>query len=261
MKWFFATVTGLLILLVLIIANAPSSLIPSALAQMKSRGLMPLNMPIIILSNTDGTVWDGQATDVIVEIDGAQLQMGIVSWQLSPLSLLQQKPAIKVSSNAPEQNLQATITMNEEGYVSVDDLEGRLAISVLEPWIPMFLSGDIAFVIDHVRFKQRQLLALDGVLNLEYVDWIGGDYDMPLGSYMAQMSLQKSNNVVVSIDDFGASLGIDGLLSVNTENRSYQFKATLEPREDLASEVAESLIWLGKRDENGDVFVDRRGRF
>ena len=260
MKWFFGAVLVVLVLLVLAIANAPASLIPLALSEAQSRGMMQPGAPVVILSNTSGTVWKGQAMDAVIEIDDAKLELGVVSWQLSAMSLLQKKPVITISSMAPGQNIQTSITITEQGEITVDDLEGRLPISVLEPWLPMLVKGEMAFVIDHIRFNARQLLALDGVLNLEYVDWIGGEYDMPLGSYMAQISLQE-NNIIVLINDFSANLGIDGLLSVNAGNGAYQFTATLDPREDLAPEVAETIVWLGKRSSNGDVVINKRGRF
>jgi hypothetical protein len=97
------------------------------------------------------------------------------------------------------------------------------------------------------------------VVNLEYVDWLMGDYAMPLGSYMAQIYLEQQD-VQVKINDYGASLGVDGLLTINPAG-SYRFNATLMPRDGLAPEVTQSIAYLGRRQADGSVLVTQAGRF
>jgi hypothetical protein len=103
-------------------------------------------------------------------------------------------------------------------------------------------------------------MAIDGVLNLEYVDWLGGDFPMPLGSYLAQITL-RDDKVQVQINDFSASLGLDGQLAVTPTTGHYTFNARLQPQPDLAPQVVESIKWLGKLQANGDVLINQRGRF
>ena len=259
MKWLFATLAVLLLLLAAAVYRAPASLVPMALQEIEARGLLQQGAPQLRLPTTSGTVWRGAAENAQLLIDGSLLELGTLSWQLNPMSLLDKKPALQISSDAGTHKIQAHITATEQGEVTVTAMEGRLPIALLEPWFPMLVKGDIAFVVDHVIFNPQQLLALDGVLNFEYVDWLGGDYDMPLGSYMAQLSLNDQNDVHIQLNDYGATLGIDGYLSISPVG-NYHFHANLEPRDGLAPEVAQSVSWFGKKNADGIILVNRRGR-
>ena len=259
MKWFAATIVILLLLLALAVYRAPASLVPLALQEIETRGLLQQGFPKLTLSTTSGTVWQGQAAGAQLLIDGVVLELGQLNWQLSPLSLLDKKPALHIASDASTHKIQAHVSATEHGEVTVKAMEGHLPISLLEPWFPMLVKGDIAFVVDHVIFNPQQVLALDGVLNFEYVDWLGGEYDMPLGSYLAQLSLDEKNDIHIQLNDYGATLGIEGFLSISPAG-TYHFNASLQPRDGLAPEVAQSITWFGKRNAQGDVLVNRRGR-
>ncbi len=260
MKAFFIVIVLILLAAVVAVANAPASLVPMTLKELEQRQLLAPNAPTLALAKLEGTVWQGQAKDAVLTINGEQVPLGVLSWQLEAMSLLDRKPVIHLTTNAPEHRLEATVIASESGDITVNNAEGRLPISLLEPWFPMLVKGNIAFVFDHIIMNPKQLLAIDGVLNLEYVDWLGGDYAMPLGSYMAQITLQN-NLVHVDINDFSASLGMVGLLTLNPANGAYQFDATLQARPELAPEVTESIAWLGKRNRQGDIVLKNRGRF
>ncbi len=259
MKWFLAVIVGLVLLIVVSVVYAPASVVPTLLAELEQRQLLPPDAPRVKLLNTSGTVWNGQAAEAIVDVDGVPMELGQLSWQLSASSLLAGEPVIDVIVLGQKHNLKARVTVNQQGVIRADDIEGRLPISMLEPWLPMVVKGEMALVIDHWVFSQDELIALDGVINLEYVDWLGGEYDMPLGNYMGQVSV-KDKLVHIQLNDFSARLGIDGLLSI-APTGNYLFNATLQPREGLAPEVAETITWFGKRDANGDVLISKRGRF
>ncbi|ARN74847.1 type II secretion system protein N [Oceanicoccus sagamiensis] len=260
MKAILVAIVLLVLVGVVAIANAPASLVPMALAEAEKRQLLAPNAPAISLVNLEGTVWDGQANETVITVAGEPLHLGVLRWQLDPLSLLDSSPVIHVQTQASEHAVQATVIAKANGDIRINDIEGRMPISLLEPWLPMLVKGDISFVFDHITVNPKQLLAIDGVVNVEYVDWLGGDYAMPLGSYMAQISLQD-NNIHMDINDFSASLGMNGLLTVNPLSGAYQFDATLQARPGLAPEVAESIAWFGKRNNQGDIILKQRGRF
>lgn len=259
MKWFFAGFLTIIILLVVAVFNIPASVLPRLIAEFESRGLIAANAPKVMLTDMKGTIWDGHASKTVVTIDGVPVELGELNWQLDKLSLLHRNPRLDVTTHSEKITLLASLSAVESGEITIRGLEGRLPISVLEPWFPMLVTGDIAFVVDHVVFTQQQMLSLDGLLNLEYVDWVGADYNMPLGSYMAQLSLADNNDLLILINDFAATLGIKGTFRMNPRG-SYQFDAVLQARKDLAPEVAKAIGWLGKRNADGNVVIQRRGR-
>lgn len=259
MKKFLLFIFIICVLISIAVARAPASLIPHALSEIEARGLMQPEAPKIYLTDTSGTIWEGKAGNAVLELNGGKIDLGVMTWSLDFFSLLKREPVLQVLATAPEQRVTAKIKANEQGIVTVNDIEGRLPIDIFEPWVPMLVKGEMAFVLDHLVFTSQELLAIDGVLNLEYVDWLGGDFPMPLGSYMAEIS-KPQTDVLVVLNDFSATLGIDGQVSINPAG-VYQFNAMLEPREGLAPEVYESLRWFGKRQPNGDVLIKSRGKF
>lgn len=260
MKWFFATIFTLLLVLFLAIANAPASLVPLALEEVEARGLVPAGVPKFTLSQTSGSIWNGESAETTLLIDGVTLELGRFSWELGFMALLDKKLSLQIAIQTPEMQLQTLIMATEQGEVTLKNTEGRLPMSQFEPWFPMLVKGEIAFVLDHVVFNTRQLLALDGILNLEYVDWLGGEYDTPLGSYMAQISMSEKNDVLIQLNDFDATLGIDGLVTINPTG-AYDFQATLFPRSGLVPDVAQTINFFGRRDAQGNIEVRKRGVF
>ena len=263
MKKFFAILFGLVIVIVvvlaLLIAFAPARLVPQAIDEAEARNLLDPKAPQLILNNTSGTVWRGKAADAQLLIDGQSLPLGELNWRLHFWPLLQQRELVlDITTQADEHDLKANLRVNQQQLVTASGVEGKMPIKLLEPWVPLLVTGDIAFVLDHLVFSQQQLQAIDGIVNLEYIDWVAGDYNMPLGSYMAQVSLQQQA-VNIQLDDLSAELGINGLITIQP-NGSYVFDAMLQPRSGLAPEVADSLVWLGKRQPNGDIAVKSRGR-
>ena len=258
MKAFFITLMLVVVGAGLAIANAPASLIPLALDELEKRQLLAPNLPAIALTDLEGTVWQGQANQAVITIDGEAILLGVLSWEFEPLSLLDRTAVVHVKADAPEHHLQATVIASATDPITINNLEGRLPISLLEPWVPMLVKGDIVFVFDHI-IADQQLLAIDGLLNAESIVWLGGNYEMPLGSYMMQIFLQD-NQVHIDINDFNADLGMSGVLIINPVNGEYQLDAVLQARPELAPEVTASIAWFGKRNKQGDIVLKNRGR-
>ena len=259
MKWFFAILFTLLGLLLVGFFYIPATVVPRAIAEVESRGLLPPRSPRLTLEQVSGTLWDGRAEKTSVEIDGATIALGVLQWHLDKMSLWHRQPRLDLSTRSDKITLTGSVSARETGEILVENLEGHLPIAVLEPWFPQLVTGDIAFVVDHLLFTQQQLLSLDGLLNLEYVDWVGADNNMPLGSYIAKLGMAPNHDLLVDINDLAARLGIDGHFRLNNSG-NYRFDATLFPREGLAPEVAQSITWLGKIDRQGNVVIRQNGR-
>ncbi|MGK0500132.1 MAG: hypothetical protein ACJAYG_001778 [Oceanicoccus sp.] len=262
MKWLLsllALVILLLVIAVVALANAPASLVNTALVEADKRGLLQKGAPQLALSGLSGTVWEGQAEDAIVTINGSQIALGQLSWQLDAMTLLKKQLQLSLLAKTDDQQVQAQLHADQQGVIMLSAVEGYFPIKFLEPWLPLLVSGNVSFVIDQLKFQQQQLLAIDGVMNIEDVDWLGGDRTMLLGSYLAQIYFEQQQ-IKIELNDFSANLGLDGMMTINP-NGSYQFNAILQPRVSLAPEVAQSVAWLGRRQPNGDVLINTQGRF
>lgn len=258
MKWSAVVFIVLAVCLIIVIRYAPASLVPQLLVFAKQQRLIADDAPQLEFFELSGTLWKGRAEKAILLIGDNQIDLGQFFWELDESQLFDRKIALSINSSAPEQILRAEISFVQSGQIEVNNAEGHFPVSLMEPWIPLLIQGKLAFVIDHWIFTSRELIAVDGILNLEQADWLGGDKDMPLGSYMAQISMEQED-FRIQVNDFGAALGVNGLITVNPSS-DYHFKAILQPREGLAREVAESILWFGKKGLDGDILIDRRGR-
>lgn len=260
MRWLLVALITLVVIAVVGVLNIPAATVPTILRELETRGALPPDVPKLVLGNTEGTVWQGQANNATLIVNGVSVNLGVFSWQLDKLSLFSGAPQLQLSANSEQIKVNANLIVENPDRVSVHQLEGRLPITTLEPWMPMLVTGEIAFFIDDLEFSARRLQSLNGLVNLEYIDWVGADYNMPLGSYMAELSLLDHSQVSMVINDLQALLGITGTLSIDLSGR-YHFEAMLKPREGLAREVRQSIRWFGREDEAGNVLINNRGRF
>lgn len=260
MRWFAYGILLVVVMLVVGFFNIPASVVPMALEELKARQLLPADAPRLELGETRGTLWRGEATDSTVFIDGVALDLEKLNWTLDKWSLLTGLSVLDVSTTSEQLTASAHVTVDPQGHTTVEQLEGRMPVTTLEPWMPMLVAGDIAFFLQRFEFTPSQLLALNGIVNFEYIDWVGADYNMPLGSYLAELSLLQDQVVSVVISDLEALLGIAGTLTVDRSG-SYHFNALLQPRSGLAPEVNQSIRWFGRVDGAGNVAVNTRGHF
>lgn len=249
--WFVRSILVIVALIVIGVALAPASLVSMAAARWA---------PQIHMSEPTGTIWRGQSDQVMVTFNQAKLELGKLNWKLSPLSVLTINPSVDITIEAPAHQAQVRVSATRDQVVTVDKMEGEFPLSMLEPWVPLLVKGDLAFVVDHIVFTRKELLAIDGVFNLQQADWLGGDVDMPLGSYIAQVSLDDNKDIFIQINDFSATLGIDGHVTISPKG-TYHFQSVLQTRDGLAPEVAQSVSWFGKKNAQGDIVVDNTGRW
>lgn len=260
MRWFLLTVVAVIVILVVAFFRMPASVVGVLLTEAESRQLLPPDTPKVSLADFDGTLWRGRAGKSAVLIDGVRVDLGEVNWTLGKVSLLRGAPLVDFTTRSTEIHLKGTVSVDKNSRVAIRGVEGRAPVSVLEPWMPLLVTGDIAFFIDSAVFVANRPESLNGLINLEYIDWVGADYNMPLGSYMAEVSLIDHNRVSVVINDLQARLGLTGTLNIDLQGH-YQFQARLQPRPELAPEVATAIRWLGRDDGRGSVLINRRGRF
>ena len=255
-KWLVTTVL-LVAVIFIVAANLPASLLPRLIEHSRQQNILPQTFPPINFSALTGTLWQGQG-DVIVIIDDVAVDLDVVSWQLSALSLLSLQVHLTVLSQGDEHQLAGKVVAFPGGDVHITHAEGFFPMSELEPWVPMLVNGQIYFQFNKWQFTQQMLNQLEGVINLEYIDWVGGDYPLPLGNYVADVSVNQ-HDIRITLSDSEALLGVDGLITV-APNGDYRFNATLYPRSGLAPEVSETIVFLGKRSADGSVIINQRGR-
>lgn len=214
--------------------------------------------PQLQLSALQGSLWRGEAVGLL-RIGEVPLPLGRLQWSLQPWSLLALRPSARVATQATDWEAQLQLQYRLDGSLRVEDLIGEFALSVLEPWAPLLLDGKVLFQFPQLVLDNGALSALEGRAAVQRLVWLGGDRPMPLGDYRAEIAHQQQQ-LSLQLHDEQARLAVDGQLLLGLSG-SYRFNARLTARADLAPEVATSIGWFGKKNAQGQIVIDRSGRW
>ena len=247
-RWFWLSSLFLSSLLILAVIYAPAQL---------WQLLGQRYFPQLQLHELNGTLWKGYAERASWQIGDAALPLGKVYWHVNPETLLAE-PEVHIRTEAQSHRFYGVVKPTADS-VKVENGKGRFPLSLLEAWIPMLVSAEVELSLERIDYQNGQLTHLAGDLSADQVVWEVGDYRMPLGTYYADAVLH-GDEVVMLIEDLDAYLGADAELRLS-QHGDYRFKGTLEPRELLAPEIAVTLGWLGKRDDQGQIMINRIGRW
>lgn len=254
-SWLIGVVVALIVFIGFIVVTAPAKLFVPLLA---------LTVPQLQLASPSGTVWQGKSSQAYWRVNGSALDLGALEWSLSARSLLALKPRVQLKSQSLGHRLELLFTVDRQRKLQLSHFIGRLPLSMLEPWLPLLIAGNIDVLIDDLIVdlsdpQQPRIISLGGLINLQQAVWLVGDGDMLLGDYQADISLQEQI-VAVDLSDHNAGLSLNGLLSIDLSG-SYKLQAKLTPQPQLAAEISQSVKWLGKGDKNGSVLLSRQGRW
>lgn len=254
-SWFIGVVVALIVFVGFIVSTAPAKLFVPVLA---------LTLPQLQLAAPSGTVWQGKSPQAYWRVNGLAVDLGAVEWSLSGRSLLALEPKVELKSASLGHQLSMLFSIDRQRQLKLSHFIGRLPLSMLEPWLPLVVAGNVDILIDDLVVdlrdsQQPKLVSLAGLVNLQQAVWLLGDEDMLLGDYQAEVSLQEQV-VIADLSDHDAALSINGVLSVDLSG-SYSLQARLTPQANLASEISQSVKWLGRSDPSGEVLLDRQGRW
>jgi hypothetical protein len=221
-------------------------------------------IPQLSIDQYTGTLWSGRASKVIAIVDGTAIYLGDLSWQVKPLSIFLLQPRVDIKSSAITHGFNAELSASPFGTVSVNNFFAYFPTAMLEPWLPLLVTGDVEVTVDTLSFSNESVSELAGHLTLDEAVWIAGDSDMLLGNYKANFSSGDDNKLIIKVFDINAALGIDAELSAELGEQSnghYQFNARLKPGENLAIEITRTLQFFGKKNSRGEIIINQQGRW
>mgnify|MGYP003632588837 CR=1 FL=1 len=239
-----------LLFCIFVLTSAPASLLTL---------LVKSAAPNLLLGEAHGSFWQGEVAQAAVKINGGSLYLGKLQWSIQPLSLLLLSPRVSIKTETAGQTLMATAKAYPNGSVNLSDVRGEVPVSIIEPWVPVLISGQVFFDFDYIAIKENTIKKLQGAINLRDIIWRGGDVPMPLGNYQAELS-SNAEAITVNISDQNARLGLEGLVNAMFSGE-YQMELTASAREGLNPAVIKSVAWLGKKRGEGVVVIGRRGEW
>jgi len=250
-SWLKPALALIVLFAAFLLVTAPARILPPLIHKLS---------PAVQLHHASGTLWQGEVASAVVALEGGALNLGKLSWRIKPLSLLWLKPAIHISTDAGSHYFNADLAVSLlSQQLELENITGAFPLALLEPWLPPLARGQIELDIDRIAFDDKRLLDASGKLYVQQLDWIALSRPMPLGSYIAELSV-VDDGLQVALSDRGAQLGAEGLLLISPGG-SYQVDVRLSPGDQLAPEIANALVYMGRKTDEGDVLVTSKGRW
>jgi hypothetical protein len=239
---------GLFFYCLFLIATFPAQLVISNLLPGKVSSIAKFN-------NVAGSIWQGQA----VGLDVKQVSLGNVSWELSALPLILGK--LNAHLNAKRNGvLLITDATLSSGHIGLQNTRIEFPVSDLMPLLygyPVSLAGDLKAHFKNVVIEPETQLLMEGRAVLSDVQLVAPQ-SLSLGSFVLKFEKQKQGTRI-SINDQQGPLQVDALVTLAATG-FYTVNATLVPQSFADEAIKNSLLMLGRADNQGRYTVSTKGR-
>ncbi|MEE4145838.1 MAG: type II secretion system protein N [Halieaceae bacterium] len=227
-----------LLLLICLLATSPARLL----------GLV-LPSGQVVMQGFSGTVWDGKASRCLVWTPAGYLNLGAVSWRLSPLSLALFAPRLTLESRWGEQTLDTGLVLRGGADVDLDAMEATLPADLLRQFIPVSLAGTLSLQLEQLKLRAGWPVAGAGRLV-----WQGGGWNSPsgpiaLGSYALDFSQPPGSALVGEVVTLAGAVSAQG--SVRLEDRAYDIDITLRGEGGLDERLQQALSLMARPVDGG----------
>ncbi len=187
--------------LYLVISSAPATLVST---------LLNKNVPNLNLSSVTGTVWSGKAMGASVNLEGAPLKFGPLTWHLSPIKLFMLKGCAEIKSEKLAGDFCRSVTGNHQ----LDKVKLELPAGIASAYLReanASVDGTLFLQLDKAEFgKTLQLTALKG-----RATWAGAKV--------------AANGMAFALGDYAAELSSDqGALKAHLKDESGPIKVNLD---------------------------------
>lgn len=250
-SWFKGSLLLLLVFFCFLLFTAPARLLPLVVNKFS---------PNVQLQHATGSLWNGSVATAVVAVEGNAINLGKLSWSMNPVSLLWLTPSLHIDTDAGGHSLSADLSVSLLGQeIEAEDVTAEFPLSLLEPWVPLLVKGDVELAIERIVVDKNSLLDVSGTVYAQGLDWMMGSKALALGSYKAELSV-VDGSLLVDVSDRQALLVINGQLTASPAG-AYQVDARLSATDGLAKEIKQALKFLGKKNERGEILFNDKGRW
>lgn len=197
-KKFWITL-GVLVWLYLVVSNLPAVWGAYAL----TRG------GDIAMNGVSGTVWSGRASLVSVKIKGLDQSIGQLTWKLNVFSLFTLKPCALITTKMDNQEFDGYVCVKGKSGLSVKDASMSFPAALVQPLLPLAVSGQFALTIDQLEVSDSRLQKIRGKATWADGKIYNGSNWMNLGGLGADLVDDGKNGLNAHIVDISSPLRID----------------------------------------------------
>ncbi len=227
-RYLLPVAAGLLLLLVLVLQQAPARLLAPALSE---RG--------VVASGFSGTLWRGGVASLALPVSGRYLQLGRVQWRVSPWSLLWLRPELNLESRWGAQRGRAELSASAWGGVLLHELDLVLDAGLSRLWLPVELRGQLELNGRELGWSESAIRSGGGSLVWRQAQWIGYRDAQRLGDYVLEFQVVGEQRLAGRVSSLSGPVSAAGQLIVDGRN----YRADLQLRTDgpLSSEFLSAL--------------------
>lgn len=214
-----------------------------------------------------GTLWQGQAGNIIIQQRQFRLELGQVKWQLSGWSLLSGDLCLQIDANNGAQKIAGDFCLAlSDMSLQADNVELALDGQLFKSFLPMPVKYQ-AFIeltlqtlgVSGLESNKPNFSALSGNLVVKDLG-VNFGQSVTLGSYGARLSLSDKqvddeSIVQVNLSDIDASVAISGDIQLLASTQSYYVDVALTPKADAKPIIKNSLSQFYKAQADGSFQV------
>ena len=227
-----------------LIANLPANIVISV-----------LNLPANIkLTSISGTIWSGKVNN----LKYAGIDLGSVSWNLQPLSLLIGAVSADVSIVKDQQYIKTWASLSSSGKVELEDTRFLIDLSSLQPLtygMPFSYSGQASGNFPVTYFHKNDHVGINGKLSFTNIEMVSPQRQS-FGGLDIDFRAEDNGTTSGRLNDNNELLNVSGQLSLN-KNGEFIISATLAARE-KGSSLENVISFLGPKDTAGRVLLNSR---
>ncbi|MGA9851564.1 MAG: type II secretion system protein N [Gammaproteobacteria bacterium] len=199
------------------------------------------HLPDIQLAGVSGSVWSGAAQDVALKGQS----WGALQWHFDWRAPFTGRLGYRLQLHGPDVVLQGKLAARNAGKLLLQDIQGQIQISRLEPWLPLpsgSLNGTLQLQLARVVLTQGRPIMADGVVNLNDLS-LNWPQPATLGSYQLKLQTQVKNDIRGNLLDTSGPLMVQGNLNLAPDGR-YEISGTLASRDPANTSVNNLLHYL-----------------
>lgn len=219
-------------------------------------GQISKSVPQFNAQGVQGTIWNGSAANVTINLDGKDQVLGKTQWQLSKLPLLWGSASVELSAKNDLQSLSAHAVVSAGGSVSLEDTDLSLPAATIREFapIPAEIGGLLSLRINSLEFADQKIGELDGVLTWQDAEINLTGIPTLLGSYVAELSLDEQGAYLADVSELGGgALGITGTVKYAPEQKHINVNADILPSQKLDQGFRGMVMQLGRPDAKGAI--------
>ncbi len=218
--------------------------------------ILPYLPSFVHISRLSGTIWNAQATDLVLE----DFAFNEVMWRIQPLFLLTGRLKTRVKFDNPDMSGSTDIIL---GYrsLNLEDLHVTGNTAVIGPYLNTFgasINGKFDLMLESLKATQSGPQQTQGRL-IVYNSKLTSPTELSLGDIELNLEQQEDTAVATLKNSATNALKMSGTVKINPEWR-YSSGIRIAPTSTTPDAVRQTLTLLGRADARGSVTIKHNGQ-